>query len=319
MIRLYTFLIFVAISTVVLYVVFIIPQSDFVGKTSLLIIPKTTIIASNADNTVNDIVFIANEAVAYNIDVQSYGAVVDVRRLKSHDIVQIVVQTKAENDVAFIEKSVLKSVVSGIEKYYTINADFSIKIIQTQVAQKNIIVQIASYILMIAVAIGLIAGVLALSYMVNLVRQRNEYEDNINGEKIFAGYHVDKIDKNINISESEDVNYKGEKVDDDYVSEQPDEEDDLTVEKEITQSEQREESAVGVESQMNDMSLTSISAPDGLSTTPGNLPIIDASDFGLDNTSEITTNENKDLGIDDGEPTEEELKARLNELLNGKL
>ena len=57
--------------------------------------------------------------------------------------------------------------------------------------------------------------------------------------------------------------------------------------------------------------------PEVLPTTPGNLPVVDVSDFGLDDTenSEEMNTQEEELA----EPTEEELKARLNELLGGKL
>jgi len=315
MIRLYTFLIFVAMSTVLLYVFFIMPQSYFVGKTSLLIIPKTIVIASNADNIVNDIVFIANESIKHNADVQSYVMSVDVNRLKSHDIVQIVVQSESKNGITSIEKSVLKSVITDIEKYYTINTDFAIKIAQSQVIQKDMLVQVASYVVMIVVVIGVIAGVLALFYMIDLMKSRGEYDDNISGEKIFAGYNVDKHTIG---SKVKDIDYEIEQISNDNHAVIQSDDEDISTKEEFVQSEQREKDDVVVESQVNEVSLTDISAPDGLSTTPGNLPIIDTNDFGFGSV-EKTTIDNENTSSDDGEPTEEELKARLNELLNGKL
>ncbi len=321
MIRLYTFLIFVAIIAVVLYGVFVMPKSDYVGKRDLLIIPNNVTIASNANNIINDLVFIAENAVVGNIDIEKYNAQVEIERLADADIIHIIVYADSTGDVLIVEDSILKSIILDFEKYYDINTDFSIKILNNKELSKTVISGVVSYILMIIIAIGTIAGVFALFYMINLVREKKTHDENIDGKKIFAQYNSDKELMSEELIDESDESVI--EVGDADISTQEDI-DEFSIEPEIEAITENHEEVINDVSgdyvKLENTPLKESLVPEGLPTTPGNLPIADIGEFGgaksilIENSEDIKNTDNNDT-----EPTEEELKARLNELLNGKL
>ncbi len=323
MIRLYTFLIFVAIIAVVLYGVFVMPKSDYVGKRDLLIIPNNVTIASNANNIINDLVFIAEGASAGNTDIEKYNAQVEIDRLADADIIHIIVYADSTRNVLIVEDSILKSVILDFEKYYDINTDFSIKILDNNELSKTVTSGVISYVLMIIIAIGAIAGVFALFHMINLVREKKTYDENIDGEKIFSQYNSDKELMNEELIDEFDESVI--EVDNADISVQE------NIDEFVTEPEmEKEEMIENHEEAINDVSSDYVKledtpfkdalVPEGLPTTPGNLPIADIGDFGgAKSTLAEDSKDIKNTDNNDTEPTEEELKARLNELLNGKL
>lgn len=309
MIRLYTFLIFVAIAAVILYVFFVMPQPNYVSKTSLLIIPQTEIIASNTDNVIDNIVFIAQNALNDDGATKNDITKVNVVRLPDTSIIQFIIQTKSPVGIGTVKDTAIKKVLTEISKYYDLNIDFTIKVVKKEAVHKTTFSTFALYFVMVFVVIGLIAGVFALFYMIDLFQIKNEYDQNINGKKIFANYHLDKKLK----QESDNVIDKDEIIVNDNIEIN---EDKTNIAKDVNvdlESEEKNEEDIVEKPTLT----TKSEMPEVLPTTPGNLPVVDVSDFGLDNTenSEEMNTQEEELA----EPTEEELKARLNELLGGKL
>jgi hypothetical protein len=319
MIRLYTFLVFVAISTMILYIAFVMQKSSFVGNTELLIIPESTIIAENADNTVNNIVAISQDAISLNAVTENYNADVKIDRLKGTDIIEFKTFANSESDVIFVEKSALKSSLIAIEKYYNIGTDFSIKIIGIQSVNETNISAWIMYVLFGIVATGLMSGAILIFGSINETKEKDE---KIDGEKIFKKYNNKKendfsdkdilalVDAEIEIQE-DDADLKEAVVDD------------ILDENEVIDAIDEEKKNLKQKAD-NFKSFEDVSVPEGLPTTPGNLPVVDISDFGGNTESEKNNkNDNQipqeDIEAGKTEPTEEELKARLNELLNGKL
>ncbi len=325
MIRLYTLLIFVAIATVLLYVFFVMPRPEFVGKTSLLVVAENATSAINLDHTINDIVYISQDVAQHNIEVQKYDADVKISRVKDHNIIEVDVFANSIEDVDATEYSVMKDITKYIKKQYSLDKDLSITVVVKDGVRQTDLARVAPYIVMIVIAVGVIAGVLALFYLFDTKQHsKDEYDENIDGEKIFAHYNtqtfddaesdvIEKVDTDnvvgeIEIEENTD-SYEDEKFDDldeEKIIEQEVKELSELVTKELEDEEK--------EKVINNINTAS---PDGLQTTPGNLPVINMDELGFG--SAVVDDASLEMEQDDVEPTEEELKARLNELLSGKL
>jgi len=329
MIRLYTFLIFVAIATVILYVFFVGLQPDYVGKTSLLMIPQTELIASDTDNVTNNIVFMSQSSLEHNISIEENDAKVEVMKLPGTSIIQFVVYAQSANDVQLIKNNVIRGALVEVSKYYDINTDFSMRVVKKETAQRTMASIIVPYFVIGLVIVGLIAGIFALFYLIDLLRMKSEYDANIDGRKIFADYHSDEITDD---DEQDGIIFEDEIVADDKTEsdiadiedvEETILKDNDEVEKEILAIEKDIDKTTEAKSADNDTVIekstfkTTAPTPEGLSTTPGNLPVVDVSAFGLGN--DVSPQSDEQSTDKSTEPTEEELKARLNELLDGKL
>jgi len=237
------------------------------------------------------------------------------------------VYANSVEDVQLIENSVIKESLKGVSKYYTINTDFTMKVVDRKVAEKTMLSYIATYLVITFVAIGLVAGIFALVYMLGILRLQDEYDENINGKKIFANYHSDnkhlqhENKQNEIVANEDDVDNIIEiekKYEDTIKTESAIEiDEDILVDDVATVNEQNEFiDEYETDTQKTSSTITS-SVPEGLPTTPSNLPVIDLGDFGFND--EIKSEESTQETNETAEPTEEELKARLNELLDGKL
>jgi len=316
MIRLYTFLIFVAIIVVILHVFFVVPQPNYIGKTALLITPQTELIASDTSNITNNVVFVMQSALDNSDVVKNSIAKVNVVRLPGTSVVQFITEAKSISSVKTIENSAIKEALGEVSKHYDINKDFTMSVMRKNAIQKTSIATIAPYVVMVFVVIGLIAGLLALFYTIDLFRMKAKYDENIDGEKIFADYHLDREleeepqdvvddEKNKNNDDGDIARVNESDLDNENINE---------IFKEI-KSEKIDK--VDVVKEMSASMVTS-GIPEGLATTPGNLPVVDTSDFGVGESvasKKTEVQETEELA----EPTEAELKARLNELLDGKL
>ncbi|MEN8252370.1 MAG: hypothetical protein ABFQ53_02215 [Patescibacteria group bacterium] len=334
MIRLYTFLIFVAIVTIVLFTVLALSRPNFVEQTSLLVLPENTETSVNLDSTINNIVYISENAVQNNEDVDKYNGEIEIERMEEHDILNVFVYGKSANDVKALEKSVFAGVVRDIKKFYTINEDISIKIIDKTEVEKTPLAMKTPYVIMVAVAVGLIAGVLIFFAKYD---GKKEEEREIDAASIFAHYNNapkqtteetedvendnDVIEDEMSVTINDAPEEKEfEKKEDVGVVEIEKEEESKEVEKEIIMSDVIEKNQNFKKDNVEaDTSFDNVVTPEGLPTTPGNLPIVDVSDFGGGDKEVVNEFTQEDVEIGKTEPTEEELKARLNELLNGKL
>jgi hypothetical protein len=380
MIRLYTFLIFVAIFTAVLYAVFVMPRPEFVGNTSLLVTAENVVTATNLDYIINDIVYISQDAIEDDAEVQKNGAKVKIERVQEHNIIELSVLANSVEDVETVEYSAISEMTQNIKKQYSLDKDLTIKVLEKDTVTQTYISRVAPYVVMVIVAIGMIAGVLALFALLAQKREEEEYDDNIDGKKIFGQYNSQDLDdKNVNdADEYETANISIEETEEEFVDDEDDNSDtkeefyvetmmdepnkELETEDEIVEIEDNqvdelkdsEESVVEQDtseeyiednekiiedeeylgktphiaggspqkevqeaSQVDDTDTIS-GTPAGLQTTPGNLPVIDINEIGFEGCAENNEDTCSDEDVN-AEPTEEELKARLNELLNGKL
>ncbi len=321
-IQLYTFLIFIAITAVVLYVFFIVPQPNYESKISLLLIPKAEFIASDMSSITNNVVFITQN-ILNDGNLINDTAKVKVVQLQGTSIIQFIIQADSINNVNKIENIAIKNSLIKISKYYNINSDLSIKIIKKEPVHKTAFSSFASYFVIFFAIVGLIAGLFALFYIIDLLQMKNRYDESIDGKKIFANYNSDHALYNDNHIENENII-----IDDEYDSNFKNKENIVKVDNNTNNKVKIADEIIDSESNAinSDKSVVEKSpvemiskVPEGLPTTPNNLPVVDVSDFGLggkdENINEINTKESEEIA----EPTEEELKARLNELLGGKL
>ena len=315
MIRLYTFFIFSAIFVVLGYILFILPRHDYVFQTRFLIIPENIVTASYVDNAINDISLIAQDAADGDKNVISHNAQVNVVRIEGYDIITISIFLHSNDNPAELQKSILKNILQEIDKYYSLSEDIRIETMsQDNVLQKTTVVKWASYILMVAIVLGVVSGALAIAYLVGRMREDQGHDDVIDGKKIFEKYN-DAQQKNEVHTMSGDIQEDYANVGDgvyDIVQEEPANIEEFPVEEIVEESVNVEK--VQDEKKENEKIEQKDVMPSGVPTIPGNLPVVDIDDFGINKQK----NENNDID-NNKEPTEEELKARLNELLNGKL
>jgi hypothetical protein len=364
MIRLYTFLIFVAIFVVSLYAIFVMPRPEFVDKTSLLFVAENTTTATNLNYIINDIVYISQNVVNNNAELQNNNVKVDVKRISEHNIIEIKIFTDSLEYIDTLEYDVIKEITKNIKKHYVLDKDLTVTIVAKSNATQTTIARIAPYVVMIMVAVGIIAGILVLFALFEQRREDTEYDDNIDGQKIFAHYNNlqffnnkeqgsglddeenddllceetvnndNSLEDENNITLNEDVvveensNKEGQQKKEEIIQEQQ-EVSKTTIEKqEIVEDEEflgktphiaggSPQEEIQKDTQNNDMDNASVT-PAGLQTTPGNLPVINLDEIGFGGDSTKNEDVCTDVNNDD-EPTEEELKARLNDLLSGKL
>lgn len=303
-------MIFVAIGVVLLYITCIMPQPAFVSETTLLVVPHNMVIASNADRTLNDIVLIAQQSIVHNTNIVAYDANVKVTRVKDHNAIHIAVYGHTEKDVSHLEISALAGVRDSIARYYVFGDDLSIEIISKDMyAHKTTSAYFAPYVLMITISLGLIAGIFALFYMIDLVRDKKTYSDSLNAKKIFRTYHTNHRSEEVRDASLDDPV--------EYVAPIGEREEKTVQEVDVTTPVAQKKEVVH-DIKYDNAAVKQARVPDGLSATPSNLPIVDLDVIGFTNEgNNVLATEDEVDSIT--EPTEEELKARLNELLNGKL
>lgn len=272
------------------------------------------IIASNANNVMNDVVLIASNAKEKNSDIERYDALVNIKRIEDHNVIQIDVYARSVKDVRLVEASVIRSVLGDIEQFYVIDDNFSIKILGRYPGHKTALATISPYILSVVIFVGITSGVLALFYMVNLMREEESYGAMIDGKKVFEKYHASDISTEedvIDVVDSEEIIDSEKDSDAVFVDEKEEsvEEGVSEVAEDMKEEEKKIEDAVVKKS---------VPVPDSLPTTPGNLPVVDLENIGFAGGT-AQGEEEQEVDQSDREPTEEELKARLNKLLSGKL
>lgn len=313
MIRLYTFLIFAAIVVALGYVFFVLPQPTYIFQTQFLVIPQNETVASHADLVVNDLVLISNNAIKNNKDLERFGAQSVMRRIKDHDVMEMSIFLRDQKNISLIERSLIKSAVSDIEKLYDIDSDFDLKVlVRDQRPYKRPFVLYAVYGVIFSITIGVVAGILALFYLLDHVRGEKEYKQMINGKKIFEKYNAinQKVEQKVkveNINEKKKQNkiLRSKDVEQVKISQK---EKPQRIEEKITNEFEVKKEEIGA-------------MPSSIAVTPGNLPVVDLNRIGFTQKTDAEDekiHESVDSNVD-REPTEEELKARLNALLNGKL
>jgi hypothetical protein len=319
---------------VALYAIFVMPQPDFESQIDLLIIPQNITSVTNIDNTINDMIFIAESEMQNNVLLQQYEANVEINKMTEHNIISISIYANSQKDITSLSSEVVIEIVNSIKKYYAINQDFEIKVAHIQDVQKTNIAIWGPYMMMSLGAIILISGVLLIFNIIDIVRERSDYDEkNIDGEKIFAQYNktqnqpivIDNDNKvnselvNENIQENQDklTNESDNKQQVQNMSEL--EEEEIEEIDEDLNFEINKPADKNVPTDIEQESITNVVIPEGLPTIPGNLPVADISEFGGESQKTEVNAQTESIQCDDIEPTEEELKARLNELLNGKL
>ena len=306
--RLYTVLIFIAILGMCVYLFFVALQPQYFSRTSFVFVPENELIGTHMNYVLNDVVFIMQESLDEDVVLAKYGADVEIKHIDQTDIVSVAVYARSINATTFVEKYVFEQITQNVHTYYATDV-VSMKIVQhDRIPQKTTTALVVPYIVMFFIATGLIAGVFTLFHYIDQLRDRRTPTLSINGKKIFEKFH--SSDQEIHVMRyDEPVTQETE-----LPVESPK---DLVVEEILAEDhiEAKSEEEIIVPIQVHKPAVE-IAIPDGVSATPGNLPIVDVSALGFAKPKK------EQQGVDMEqykEPTEDELKARLNALLNGKL
>ncbi len=295
MMRLYTSIIFGAIFIILGYIFFVMPLPLYVSQTQFLVTFNDVALASHADHVMNDIVYIAQKKSETDVQTTVHA---DIARVRNHDILSMTVSAHDVHTVRAQEKAVLAQVFTHIGAFYDMKNDVSVSVLTHDAApHKNMLVVIAEYITILAVVCGVFSGVRIILHLTQT--QRTHALPKIDARNIFGPYAVHTKDTDQYTMDQGDVQDREEPMNDTMESPFITDEDEI-LEEEI--HDDTEDATQDAEA--------GVDVPKGLVRTPGNLPVTDATDFGLPQTAHAD---------DVAEPTEEELKARLNALLNGKL
>jgi len=304
MIRLYTFLVFIAVITVS-FCGFFLASGQSYERTVALLVEQTQ--GSDNENIAGDIAFISQKVLNNKDTMNEYEfASVAVERISDTNILIFTTRAGSPKDIVHIENMALKKVFANLSKFYNLKKDVTFTIINKSDIKKTVLADICLYLIILFGVIGIFAGILLIKNIFddNYIKRQ---ETDIDAKEIFAHFH----DKNFSNSKEDDL------TNDDFIKNDNNSDSSTQTEKKKTGNNKQHDTNNKNKGKIEiDKNIQSKSIPEGLVATPGNLPVVDASDFGISmgNVGDEDLDE-----IDDDEPTEEELKKRLNQLLNGDL
>lgn len=305
--RLYTVLIFIAILSMCVYMFFVASRPQYVTHTTLLLMPESEQIGSYMERVTADVAFIMQESMRDDAMLAKHGVIVSIETVKGANMISVNVFVKNISVARSIEEYVQQTILQKVRQYYQVD-DLAIKVVrQDVVPQKTIIAEFVPYMVMICIALGLIAGVFALFHYIEQIRAYHEPVLPIDGKKIFEKFHnslssFSLTDKNTQV---DNVIEKNDVIETPFLDEN-------VVINEVNVATEEDVKIT----QQKTIPAADIAIPDGISATPGNLPIVDVSALGFARSKKETSEVHAE---EYNEPTEEELKARLNALLSGKL
>ncbi len=248
---------------------------------------------------------------------------VSVQQVGKSDAVRITVYGAHIRDVVEAMRNILAAAERDVQAVYGADVRFSV-LHADRTVQKRMIVAAAPYGAMIAGATALIMATLWFFDQYGQRRaQRPVPQSPWEARRIFASVHAPSVRDTHGVpshSTSEQVHGDGYDSSRDDVAHQS--------------TTQRQKDATLPEEQGSTPSLghrdiesvvtsaAPVHLPSGLQTTPGNLPVVDVTTLGIAHATQKTPHVNDDptaSAPSSTEPTEEELKARLNALLSGNL
>lgn len=314
--KIYTSLIVAAIAAIMIYVFLIGPRGIYNMQTVFLIVPQDHATATQNFKVMNDIFYIIDSSLPKKTH---------ITHRENTGVFILTVSGDRISDVQKIHHSVVQTISRNVKKYYHMPDDIVIHVVSSDAQpQKNSLLVFAPYFLMTVIAVGAIAGVFAIFSLFDALREaRSDVNTRpMDGKKIFEKFHTNQT------SSPDALNIQREQIQktthDDRRSLSLDERTDEN-EKNANKEEQkaatttsRVRSKESVPFAVDGSETLSVDTPEGFAAIPGNLPVIDVAQLGF--TSKNKNDEKNDtVEHNVKEPTEEELKARLNQLLNGKL
>lgn len=317
--KIYTSLIVAAIVAIMIYIVWIGSSGAYHMQTVFLVVPQDHVIAEQSLQVMNDILYIIESSLPQDAH---------IAHREQSGVFILTVSGDRISDVQRLHHNIVQTISRNVKKYYDIPDGIVIHVVSSDVQpQKNSLMVFAPYVLMIIIAVGAIAGVFAIFNLFDALRETQDSAimRPMDGKKIFEKFHTrhtSSLDKNnIDRDHHIEITDADSMYDDQEASSlnKNVEDHNVNVHKEIlhttpiTSHMHYEDPEILISTDNKKMS---VDTPEGFATIPGNLPIVDVAQLGF-----VTRKNTKvDVSEDDvKEPTEEELKARLNQLLNGKL
>jgi capsular polysaccharide biosynthesis protein len=299
---------FVAILGMGAYAVFVVLQPQYVSHTSFIITQKDHAIQfTQMDRVVNDIVFIAQESIYDNSVVKQYNARVNIASAGDANVILIDVYAKDPRVIKNVEKNVFEEMTKSVRMYYTEDAVSMRTLHHDRMPQHTRFSRFFTYGIMVVIVAGIVAGVRVLYYYIDQTRDKRVRVTSLDGKKIFEKFHFNPVME----KHEEDAQPKAQK---DKEEEIIISESDHKIDQQSKEETKKEQSLAYTEAKdVRTMNVATI--PGGLAATPGNLPVVDVGALGFV-TTQSRINES---AVETNEPTEDELKARLNDLLRGKL
>lgn len=258
--------------------------------------------------------------IAHIVDIYTHENFYDVRiKMESHkgsDVFSLITIGHGTRDIQRAESEITRVLEKRLQEYYGDNVALHV-LSYDRVPHERMITMAIPYIVMLCVAVALIASVLAFFHVFDRMREDRSGEmAHVDGKKIFEKFHIQNRITDIETASA--VEKKEEHFSQEYVNNGQE-----SVQNEVASETMTDADASSVQIDHSPEVNTAVEAsmPDGLQTIPGNLPVVDVSKLGFSKRHQKESDNNDDRKNDTvvTEPTEEELKARLNELLNGKL
>lgn len=314
---------FTVIIGVLLAVVFFqMEKPKFEIENKFIVVPQTSIISNDMNNVMNNIVSLISEQEKNNLIDSTQ---VKVERINNSSMFKITVLAKNEEKVKELNDKINYKMLDEVTQYYKLNSDLKINLIKKSEVTENSLNKILPIFFWIL--IGILVSILIIMFVEIItpknkknkkvvidfsqsknIKDKENYSRNIDSENEVYDLKTSlsqrkpsdnnrEINKNYEFLSSSQKNSKNTNYKESLAEIVSNSNEDTTIEKNQVNFVDR---SVNLENTENNYQNND-------SFVPNNLPIV---------SEEI---ENTNIPENSDEPTDEELKARLNALLSGKL
>lgn len=329
-------------------------RPDFEMESEFIVIPQNSIVANDMNNIINNIVNIASDQQNNEL-IKEKRAMVEVKRLNETSMFQVNVLAQSEKEAKELNEQVAYNILKDVSEYYDVKAGINIKLVKDGVAEKNALNGVLPIIFWALV--GVLISILVVMIVELVTPGKNDKEKVVDLRNVINNVELNqevnfgsqsqvqtkiqeqKVESapSYNLQDSVNTKYEFNSFQDRGLEEIN------NAEEQLDQIEKEEETVANVEENTEDSNLTEIveekvvekkveeikpvqkvvqqtqvNTGAGRSGAPSNLPVVE---FNAESTSDEVTNETQVESSEGGsdEPTEEELKARLNKLLKGEM
>jgi hypothetical protein len=313
MMKIYMSLIVAAIVAIVIYIMWIGSGGAYSMQTIFLVVPKDHVIAVQSSHVMDNILYIIDSSLPKNA------------HITHRENTGVFTLTVSGDRISAVQKdhtNIVQTISSNVKKYYHMPDDIVMYVVSNDAQpRKNSFMILMPYLLMTIIAIGAIAGVFAIFSLFDALREtrKDGHTQPMDGKKIFEKFHAKDFSTTDAMIDRDHMQERsradqGSLLQDKHVNENNKNVVKDEKQKTMDTSQVRHEDPVPFVH--TDSESLSVDIPEGFATIPGNLPVVDVARLGFASKNDAKADA---VEHDIKEPTEEELKARLNQLLNGKL
>lgn len=311
-------------------------------ENKFIVVPQNSIVADDMSNVINNIVEIASDQQNDEL-IENKRAIVEAERLNETSMFKINVFGQTEKDAKELSEAVIYNILKDVSKYYDVKTDINVELVKGDNVVQNDLNKV------LPIIFWLLVGIL-ISILIVMIVELVAPKKNSNKKVIDLRNVINNVDSNrevtsnnakiqnvestpvYNLQDSVNTNYEFNsfqnreleevnKVEDEKIEQEKNEEKKFVSEKRVVEVESKKDELIQSEKIVS-QPIQMVKANSGVSRSgaPSNLPVVEfnaesGSDDEMINESPQSSNSEN---VSD-EPTEEELKARLNKLLKGEM